>query len=132
MWVPRFLRAHGDFDGMAMYPNGARGDPGQWLFVFLHSAGANNQAGTNFPDLDALIEKQRKELDRDKRIEIFHDIQRYCTEHKVIVPQGGHTESPTLSWKGLHGPDEYHPWPGNQSFGVELVPYFWTDDALRG
>jgi peptide/nickel transport system substrate-binding protein len=132
VWVPQYLRAHGDFDGMAMYPNGARGDPGQWLFVFLHSAGANNQAGTNFPDLDALIEKQRRELDRDKRIEIFHDIQRYCTAHMVIAPQGGHTESPALSWKGLHGPDEYHPWPGNQSFGVELVPYFWTDDTLRG
>ncbi|MGD9895269.1 MAG: ABC transporter substrate-binding protein, partial [Dehalococcoidia bacterium] len=26
VWIPSYLRNHGDFDGMAMYPNGSRGD----------------------------------------------------------------------------------------------------------
>jgi peptide/nickel transport system substrate-binding protein len=133
VWIPQYLRKQGDFDGLAMYPNGGRGDPGQWLGVFLSSAGANNQAGKMFPELDALINKQRQELDRQKRIAVFHDIQRWCAENMPVCPQGGHTDSPSLSWKGLRGPDIYSGWAGNQySVGVELFPYYWIEDSLRG
>lgn len=133
VWVPQYLRAAGNFDGLAMYPNGARGDPGQWLGVFLSSAGANNQVGKMFPELDALITKQRAELDRQKRIAVFHDIQRWCADNMPVSPQGGHTDSPSLAWKGLRGPGIYSPWAGNSySYGVELYPYYWIEDSLRG
>lgn len=131
VWIPSYLRKHGDFDGIAMYPNGSRGDPGQWLHVFFSSTGANNQAAKNFPDLDALITAQRRELDRAKRIAAFHDIQRYFAENMPTVPQGGGTEIPVLRWNGLNGPGEYVLWPGGVE-GGETTPLYWIDDALRG
>lgn len=130
IWIPQYLRNQGDFDGLAMYPNGTRGDPGQWLFVFFASGGANNQVAKNFPELDALIVKQRQELDRTKRISVFHDIQRYFAEHVPTAPQGG-TEVPVLIWEGMHGPDEYQGWSGGVP-GAELYPRYWLDDSLRG
>ncbi|MGE3597815.1 MAG: ABC transporter substrate-binding protein [Dehalococcoidia bacterium] len=133
VWIPQYLRSQGDFDGMAMYPNGARGDPGQWVGVFLASSGANNQSGKMFPELDSFIEKQRGELDRDRRIAVFQDMQRWCGENMPIVPQAGHTEVPGLSWKALHGPEQYSAWPGDSySSGVDLYPYYWLEDSLRG
>jgi peptide/nickel transport system substrate-binding protein len=133
VWIPQYLRSQGNYDGLAMYPNGARADPGQWMGVFLASWGPNNQVAKNFPELDALITKQRGELDRNKRVALFHDIQRYCVENMVIIPQGGHTDAPSLAWKGLRGPDQYSPYGGNTySVGVEVYPYYWADDSLRG
>jgi peptide/nickel transport system substrate-binding protein len=131
VWIPQYLRKQGDFDGLAMYPNGSRGDPGQWLHVFYASTGANNQVAKNFPELDALIVKQRRELDRQKRIAVFHDIQRYFAEQMPSVPQGGGTEVPTLMWNGLHGPGEYVVWPGGIP-GTESLPFYWIEDSLRG
>ncbi|MGE0540583.1 MAG: ABC transporter substrate-binding protein [Dehalococcoidia bacterium] len=131
VWIPQYLRSQGDFDGLAMYPNGSRGDPGQWLFVFFASAGANNQSAKNFPELDALIVKQRRELDQTRRITVFHDIQRYFAEHIPTVPQGGGTEVPVLIWEGMHGPDENFGWSGGVP-GAELYPKYWLDDSLRG
>jgi ABC-type transport system substrate-binding protein len=133
VWIPSYLRSHGDFDGIAMYPNGTRADPGQWLSVFLHSAGANNQTDINFPELDAMIEKQGRELDRIKRIALFHDIQRYLTENMVTVPQGGDADAVGLSWNGLNGPGSVSIWAGNTySVGSETYPLYWIDQKLRG
>jgi ABC-type transport system substrate-binding protein len=133
VWIPSYLRNHGDFDGVAMYPNGTRADPGQWLSVFFHSAGANNQSANNFPELDALIEKQGRELDRAKRVAVFHDIQRYMVENMVTIPQSGDVDSPGLAWNGLHGPGTVFVWAGNTySAGGETYPLYWIDEKLRG
>jgi peptide/nickel transport system substrate-binding protein len=132
VWLPAVFRKQGDWDGVAMYPNGARPDPGQWLSVFFASTGASTQLAKNFPELDALILKQRQELDRTRRIPLFHDIQRYCTENMVVAPQGGGADVPVLSLKGLRGPGLYNRWGGNTSSdGIELLQYFWIDDPLR-
>jgi peptide/nickel transport system substrate-binding protein len=133
VWIPSYLRTHGDFDGIAMYPNGNRADPGQWLSVFFHSAGANNQVAKNFPDLDAMIEKQGRELDRTKRIGIFQDIQRYMVENMVTIPQGGDVDGVGLKWNGMHGPGNVFVWAGNTySAGGETWPLYWIGSPLRG
>lgn len=130
VWIPQFLRNQGDIEGVAMYGNGGRGDVGQWLQVFFSSYGPNNQVGTNFPELDALIGRQRSELDPNKRIGIVHDIQRHFAEQMPAVPQGGSTELPTLNRKGLHGPDTYSMWQAGVD-GAELDVKYWLDDSLR-
>jgi peptide/nickel transport system substrate-binding protein len=133
VWVPSFLRSHGDFDGIAMYPNGVRADPGQWLSVFYHSAGANNQTANNFPELDAMIEKQGRELDRTRRISLFADIQRYMVENMISIPQGGDADATGLTWNGLHGPGQVFIWAGNTySAGGETWPLFWAEKSLKG
>ena len=131
VFIPQYLRRQGDFEGMAMQRTGSRGDPGQFWQVFFSSTGASNQVGRNFPDLDALILKQRRELDPGRRIEAMHEIQRYFAEHIPAVPQGGHTEEPALTWQGLHGPDEHFIWGGGD-LGSDAFPYYWIDHTLRG
>jgi ABC-type transport system substrate-binding protein len=133
VWSPQYLRSHGDYDGVATFSNGGRPDPGLFAQVFLSSTGANNLVDTNFPELDRMVVQQRRELDRNKRIELFHEIQRYCAENMPLIPQNGHTETPALTWDGLRGPGQYFQWPGNtSSSGSELYPYYWLDDSLRG
>lgn len=130
VWIPSYLRNQGDFDGVAMYPNGSRGDPGQWLHVFFTSTGANNQVAKNFPALDDLVAKQRQELDQQKRIAIVHEIQRYFASEMPTIPQGGNTEQAVLSWNGLHGPDHLFRWEAGPN-GAEAYPRYWLDDSLR-
>jgi peptide/nickel transport system substrate-binding protein len=133
VWIPSYLRSHGDFDGIAMYPNGNRADPGQWLNVFLASTGANNQVATQFPELDDMIAKQGRELDHTKRVALIQDIQRYLVENMVTVPQGGDVDAPGLSWNGLNGPGNVFVWAGNTySVGGETYPLYWIDNRLKG
>jgi ABC-type transport system substrate-binding protein len=132
-WIPSYLRSHGDFDGIAMYPNGNRADPGQWLSVFLSSGGANNQVANQFPELDDMIAKQGKELDRTKRLAQFQDIQRYLADNMVICPQSGDVDAVGLSWNGLNGPGNVFIWAGNTySIGGETWPLYWIDSRLKG
>lgn len=133
VWTPQYSLSQGDYDGMTMHPNGSRGDPGQWLQVFFSSSGTRSQALPDPAELNALIARQRQELDRTRRIGVIHDIQRYMVENLPAVPQGGTTEVPTLSWAGLRGLGEYFQWAGNSSAqGMELYPYCWLDDSLHG
>lgn len=131
VFIPRYLRSGGDFDGLAMQRTGSRGDPGQFWSIFFSSSGASSQTGSQFPELDALILTQRRVLDPAKRIVIHHDIQRRFAEWMPAIPQGGHTEEPTIAWKGLHGPDSHFIWPGGD-LGAEAYPAYWIDESLRG
>ncbi len=134
VWIPKYLRTQGQWEGVAMYPNGSRADVGQWLSVFFTSGGANNQVSKMFPDLDKMISDQRQMLDRQKRINAVHDIQRYMADNAVTIPQGGSPDLASLNWAGLHGPDQLRPWPGasgSASAGTELVASFWIDSSLR-
>jgi peptide/nickel transport system substrate-binding protein len=132
VWVPQYLRAFGDFDGAAMYATGSRADPGHWFTAFLSSTGANNVVGNNYPELDTLIAQQRREFNREARIKLIQDIQRYCAENMPSIPEGGQVDGPSLTWNGVHGISDVHPWPGNPwSLGAEAVPYIWLDERLR-
>ncbi|MGD9892479.1 MAG: ABC transporter substrate-binding protein, partial [Dehalococcoidia bacterium] len=130
VFIPRYLRSGGDFDGLAMQRTGSRGDPGQFWSIFFSSSGASSQVGSQFPELDALILAQRRELDPARRIAIHHDIQRRFAEWMPAIPQGGHTQEPALAWDGLHGPDQHFIWPGGD-LGAEAYPAYWLDESLR-
>ncbi len=132
VWVPQYLRAYGNFDGAAMYATGSRADAGQWFTTFFSSAGANNVVGTNYTDLDAMIANQRREFDRDARIKLMQDIQRYCAENMPSIPESGQVNAPSLTWNGVHGVGDVHTWPGNPwALGSEAMPYIWLDASLR-
>jgi peptide/nickel transport system substrate-binding protein len=130
VFIPRYLRSGGDFDGLAMQRTGSRGDPGQFWSIFFSSAGASSQVGARFPELDALILAQRRELEPARRIAIHHEIQRRFAEWMPAIPQGGHTEEPAIAWDGLRGPDEHMIWPGGD-LGAEAYPAYWLEQSLR-
>lgn len=52
-------------------------EPDDWLYPFFHSRGPKNSFHVNDPDLDAMLEAQRREFDVDRRRELVLDIQRY-------------------------------------------------------
>jgi peptide/nickel transport system substrate-binding protein len=130
VFIPQYLRSKGDFEGLAMQRTGSRGDPGQFWSIFFSSTGASSQVGGRFPELDALILRQRREMDRARRIDLHHEIQRTFAEQMPAVPMGGQTEEPHLTWAGLHGPDELVIWGGGD-LGAEAFPHYWLDDSLR-
>jgi len=131
-WIPNYLRAKGNFDGIGMWPNGARGDVGQWLQTFFSSTGPNNQVGKAYPELDKMISAQQQIADFDKRVAAVHDIQRYMVENAVAIPfiGVGGTEAIDLSWQGL-GNRQLRVWSGGVP-NAERTPHYWLDKGLRG
>ena len=130
-WIPKYLRIKGDFDGLGMWPNGARADVGQWLSTFFSSAGANNQVGKTFPELDKMISDQQRISKFEERVKAVHDIQRWVVDNAVAVPIIGVNgiDSVDISWEGLHGRD-IRAWAGGLG-GAEVVPHYWLDKSVR-
>ncbi len=135
-WIPNYLRAKGDYtapDGgpaMQMAPHGSRSDPGQWLEVFFSSFGSNNVVGTQYPELDDMIRKQRLEFDFETRVEQIQDIQRWMAEHMVGAPAGMTIDTVSLKHARLHGPERYQLWGGSYTAsqaGGEAIPYYWME-----
>ena len=130
-WVPNYLRVKGDFEGLAMWPNGPRADVGQWLQTFHSSTGANNQSGKAYPELDKMIAAQQQIADFSKRVTAIHDIQRYMVENAISIPfigvQG--TEVVDLSWEGLRN-RQLRVWSGGVP-NTERTPLYWLDKSLR-
>lgn len=55
----------------------------EWLYGQFHTNGAHNWFGTSDPDLDEMLEEQRRILDENERKAKVHDIQRYILEEVV-------------------------------------------------
>ncbi|MDP2673311.1 MAG: ABC transporter substrate-binding protein [Dehalococcoidia bacterium] len=51
-------------------------DLDDWVYPYFHTGGPKNSFGVSDPDLDALLDAQRREFDEDKRREIGYQIQR--------------------------------------------------------
>jgi len=131
-WIPKYLRAKGDFDGLGMWPNGSRADVGQWFQTFFSSAGANNQVGTAYPELDKMIFAQQRMTNFKGRVAAVHDIQRWMVDNAIAIPMiaTNGIESVDLSWEGLRG-REYRTWVGGGVTAAEVVPFYWLGRSLR-
>ncbi|MBM3139046.1 MAG: ABC transporter substrate-binding protein [Chloroflexi bacterium] len=131
-WIPKYLRAKGEFEGLGMWPNGSRADVGQWFQTFYSSAGANNQVGKAYPELDKMIAAQQQMTDFKQRVAAVHDLQRWMVENAIAIPMiaTNGVESVDLSWEGLRGRD-YRTWVGGGVAAAEVVPFYWLDASLR-
>ena len=76
----------GKYDGIGVNPWSTKEDPDFYLFTMFHSKGGNNWCRINDTKLDSMIEEQRKTLDKQKRIKIIQDIQRYLAEQMYTIP----------------------------------------------
>jgi peptide/nickel transport system substrate-binding protein len=52
-------------------------DLDDWVYPYFHSTGSKNSFRLSDPDLDVLLDAQRKEFDYEKRRELGYQIQRY-------------------------------------------------------
>jgi len=55
-------------------------DLDDWLYPYFHSRGTKNSFGLRDPQLDALLDAQRREFDRQRRRELGWQIQRYLLD----------------------------------------------------
>jgi peptide/nickel transport system substrate-binding protein len=133
-WVPLYLRARGAYEApnggpaIQLAPHGSRSDVGQWLNVFFDSRGSNNVVGTEYPELDSMIERTRTEFDFESRIAQVHDIQRWMVDNMVAAPAGQTIDAVSVSKENLQGPDRYQIWGGSYTsfaIGTETIPYYW-------
>lgn len=62
------------------------GDAGGFLDAFIHSQGEFNRGRYKNPEVDALIEASRQEMDRQKRLPILHQIMAKINEDLIGIP----------------------------------------------
>jgi peptide/nickel transport system substrate-binding protein len=54
-----------------------------YLYPYFHTDGPKNSFNLSDPTLDGMLEAQREEFDRERRVELVHDIQRYLLDNVV-------------------------------------------------
>ena len=85
--------------------------------------------GTKFPELDAMMTKQRAVTNFEERVAGIHDLNRWVTDNMVVLPVGPDTEQVDLVWSNLRGPQQYRTWTDTGKFGtasnMNLFSSYW-------
>jgi peptide/nickel transport system substrate-binding protein len=120
-----FIR-DGKFDGMAFGPQGTF-TADAWLLAYYHSNGSRNSGYTRDSKLDAMIDAQHIELDKDVRNKMMLEIQHYLLKQNYqLVLYGGLSDNARWPWiKGTNfsaGAD----YPGGR-----VMQYYWNDPDVR-
>jgi ABC-type transport system substrate-binding protein len=132
-YVPSFRDGHGQYEGWA-YVSTAGGNTGGSAIGALASEywtkgggafkgfslnGQNDQSGD--PQLDAMIEKARVELDTEKRRALVFDIQRYIAKPWYSAALPGYATGLTVAWPALGNFRVYQ--------GARANYRWWIDDT---
>jgi peptide/nickel transport system substrate-binding protein len=128
-YIPDIYFSKGNFKGVALGPDTLFPDPGDYLFAIYHSRGSRLHIQPD-AEVDRLIEQQRRELDRTKRIQIVHDIQRYLATRMSTVPWGGVITPLTLSWPWLQNIGVYRSYANSTGTNLqEGLLHYWIDQT---
>jgi peptide/nickel transport system substrate-binding protein len=76
LWIKEVFRPPFNFDGMLWSSSRYYGDPDPYVSYWLHPKGIANHSRVNDPNVTALVEKQRTQLDPKQRLETLHELQR--------------------------------------------------------
>lgn len=105
-WLSEVYRAQKDYP-LSSHGDWSFDDPDRTLREYYHSKGTAQHQNLNDPELDAMLDKQRQELDRTARQEIVRDIQKYMLEQAYTVPLfaiGSITVVPDyITWADVRG-----------------------------
>ena len=134
-YTPKYMRAKAAFKGKTteaavhFMPGGSQVDPLPFYFQFLSAKGSSSMVGANFPELDAMMVKQRSVTNFDERVAGIHDMNRWVTDNMVVLPVGPDTEQVDLVWSNLRGPQQYRTWTDTGKVGtasnMNLFPLYW-------
>ena len=133
-YLPKVARSQGKFPGRnveagaRLHPGGgANIDPLAYLFSHWHSGGLTNGVGDVYPELDALLVKQRGITDYKERVAGMHETVRYITDLMPGVPVGSEIPQVDLVWSELRGAQEWNGFPGvmGASSTNIMFPEWW-------
>jgi peptide/nickel transport system substrate-binding protein len=113
-WLPNYFFAKGDFNGISWVPGAGRSAIGLFLQTFYHSSGQGNIPPGVDPKLDDMVEKQSREVDKQKRVGIIQDIQRYLAANMELVPYSYALPGFSLAWPWVGNFGTFVAWPGTQ------------------
>jgi len=113
-------------------------DLDDWVYPYFHSTGSKNSFRLNDPDLDKLLDAQRREFDIDKRRQLGYQIQRYLLGLEGEgMQKGAHARvdyaTPYLAivtWPYVKN-SVFFPWFGN-SYWTSNVWLNKNDPTFRG
>jgi hypothetical protein len=105
-------------------------DLDDWLYPYFHSTGSKNSFRLNDPELDVMLDAQRKEFDIDARRELGYQIQRYMLGLQGDgMQKGAHSRAEyatprtaTVSWPYFKNRVAF-PWFGNSYWTANV----WLD-----
>jgi peptide/nickel transport system substrate-binding protein len=87
-WIAGIYRPPFNFPGMMWGPYRTYPDIDPYIWYWLHpdpKEGISNQSRTNDPALTAMLEKQRRTLNKQERVGIVHDIQRLVADQQYYI-----------------------------------------------
>ena len=137
-YIPKIAQSGATFKGkkveaaMRLHPGGAQADPLPFLLAHYGSGGLTNGVGKKFPELDAMLAKQRDVLKFEDRVAGMHEVSRWIVNTMAGIPVGPDSESVDLVWSALRGPNQYGSWQGVNaaSFSSILFPNYWFAETL--
>ena len=131
-FVPKYVYSKGNFNGIYVGATTTPPDPDGSLFSLFHRNGNAQHVALDGQGGDermyAMVEAQRKELDRAKRIQLVHEFQRYVATKMYTLPYPGQSRPYSLAW----------PWIGNrgvfreydtEAAPAEMYPTLWFDKS---
>lgn len=124
-WLPRIYQNR-DYRGIALahLGFGGNGDNDISLYNMYHMASGGTYRGLgdgtrNDPTVEAMIERQRREMDPERREAQMHDIQKYLAKKMYIITTEGLADS------------FYFRWPWIRNFGWPSWNHWIAQDAPR-
>ena len=120
---------NGDWDLTVDYMRYAP-DPNNYYDLY-HTEGARNFKHYSNPELDALLEQGRQELDVAKRHEIFNKVQEILVKDcaDIVLVQEVQVELVKKNWHGNVYEKENMNFPGNSWMGFQA---YWSDTPPAG
>ena len=130
-WNEKLHTAKGDFDGMGLLPGGSANDPDQ-TFSARYMAGSQCSLFQGpIPKIEDLIQKQRREFDQKKRIDIINEIQREAANEMPCLLFPGVALGLTLAWPWLENFGQFASWRGYIDDPAEVLPNLWYNPEKR-
>ncbi len=118
-WLPNIYQQR-NYKGLALvHPGfGGNGDNDLSLYGTFDSAAGLGWRGIKDPQLETMIDNQRRELDTEKRKNLMYDIQKYLAKTMPLIPTEGVADSFYFRY----------PWVHNYSYGPSLWNVWLSKD----
>ena len=123
-----FSNSPGNYNGLCLTSGRAAANIDLYLFANFHSKGSKPKFNFRDEAAEALILKQRAELDAAKRKQLQLDTLKYMESKMYFVPFDGETLGFNLSWPFMGNTGVHTSWatPWQESY-----TYRWFDDSKK-
>ncbi len=91
-----------NFSGIAITPVNTAVDVDLEIYQLYHSKGSLSLMNEDDPKVDQLIEKQRVELDTDRRVALLQEFQKYMAQKMYAIPWDGTSSGFTFRSPFIH------------------------------